>query len=382
MMASVLLRNEVFTRVIQDEKSWDAIRDDWDNLHDASSTASPPLAYTWLRGWWHVYQPTLRPGSLRIITVWRAAHLIGALPLYIRYGRGGPLGVRRLGFISTGEAELEETCPDYMNLLCLPGEEVRCAAATWQAIGQMTWDHLDLLDLPDDTPLLHLERPFPDIQVFSRGNCPVADLAGGFDTYIGELSAKTRQHARQYIRAADRQRAVIELAGPTDVDQFFDDLVRLHQERWTAEGKPGCFAAARFSELHRYLAREWVPKGRAVLARLTLEGQVYVVLYGFVTASKFAFYQSGVRRGDTGPFNSPGTTANLLLMRELSKRGVTAYDFLRGSSSYKERLATMESHLIGVQSWRPTFRAAVYRSARFGERVVRKGMSFIKRPNP
>jgi CelD/BcsL family acetyltransferase involved in cellulose biosynthesis len=357
------------TRVVQDEAEWDALRTEWEALFEASPTASTPLDFMWLRSWWSVYGPTYGAGGLRVFTFWRGTQLVGALPLYMSVGPGGPLGVRALRFISTGESQYEETCPDYLNLLCLPGEEANCTESVWGELGCTAWDYLEFLDLPADSPLLH----DPEAKLVQRGSCPVAELGQGFDTYLTRLSAKTRQHARQYLRAADRSGAVLELATETDTDLFFDDLVRLHQERWTAEGKPGCFAAPRFAEFHRGLARAWVPVGRAVLARLSHEGQVYAVLYGFITGSKFDFYQSGITRTDSHALVSPGTTANLLLMRALTVRGVAEYDFLRGSSSYKERLATRSNPLAGIRIWRPTFRSAVHHSIRLVGRVVRKG---------
>jgi CelD/BcsL family acetyltransferase involved in cellulose biosynthesis len=153
----------------------------------------------------------------------------------------------------------------------------------------------------------------------------------------------------------------------------------LHQERWNLDGKPGVFAAPRFIEFHRNLIGEWLPRGRAVLARLSLGGKAVVVLYGFITGRKFDFYQSGARREITGPLRSPGILAHLLLMRTLSDRGVTEYDFLRGSSSYKLRLATRENRLAGVRIWRPTLRAAIYRSVQLAGRVLGKGQRLISR---
>lgn len=266
-------------------------------------------------------------------------------------------------------------------MLYQPGEEATCVESVWQAVGLMAWDHLELLDLPEGTPLLRTQSVPRNAQRFSRGRCPVADLAGGFEAYIGSQSANTRRQARKYLRAAARHDAVFELATQADTVRFFDDLIRLHQERWTAEAKPGCFSAARFTEFHRGLVRDWVPSGRAVLARLSHTGHVYAVLYGFINRSTFEFYQSGVRLGATGPLQSPGNLTHLLLMRALADRGVTEYDFLRGSASYKERLATRENHLIGVQIWRPTLRTVVHRSARFAERIVRKALHLVRRPS-
>jgi CelD/BcsL family acetyltransferase involved in cellulose biosynthesis len=367
----------VIARVVSSVGDWDAIRYDWNELYAVSPTASTPLDYAWLRGWWKAYGPTLRDSSLQVVTVWRGAQLIAAAPLYVRGGTGNALGLRRLGFISTGEAEFEETCPDYLDMLCQPGAETTGASVIWQAIGRMAWDQLELIDLPEGTPLLRAGVGPTDVRRFPSGVCPIADLTGGFDAYLGRLSPNSRQRARRLLRAARRDKAAFELATEAGRDQFFDDLVRLHQDRWSANGKPGCFSAPRFTEFHRELVREWLPQGRGILARLSHEGQVYAVLYGFVAGTKFDFYQSGIRLGE-GPFDSPGNTAHLLLMKALAGRGITAYDFLRGSSSYKERLATRQASLVGIRIWRPTIRAASHRSLQFAGRIAGKGRSILK----
>lgn len=329
-----------------------------------------------------MYQPTLRDACLRIVTVWRAKQLIGAIPLYIRRGRGGPFAIRRLGFISTGESESEETCPDYLNILCQPEEEACCADSVWRAIGLMAWDHLELLDFPEDTPLLQTASLPANMQIFSRGKCPVADLTGGFDAYLGRLSSNSRQQARRLLREGEQAGTHFELIGMDRVACAFDDLVRLHQERWTADGKPGVFATPRFVEFHRNLIWQWLPVGRVILARLSLASEPVAVLYGFLTRQTFDFYQSGIRLETAGRLRSPGNLAHLLLMKALTSQGVTAYDFLRGSSSYKERLATRDNQLISVHIWRPTLRATIYRTGRFAGRIMRMGYRFVRRRRP
>jgi CelD/BcsL family acetyltransferase involved in cellulose biosynthesis len=66
-------------------------------------------------------------------------------------------------------------------------------------------------------------------------------------------------------------------------------------------------------------------------------------------------------------------------MRALTERGVTAYDVLRGSSTYKERLATRENRLVGVRLWRPTPRAAVSRLVRLAGHIVVKSQQLMRR---
>jgi len=369
----------VTTRTIREEGEWDAVRDDWNTLYAASPYSSVPLDFVWLRAWWRVYGALYGTGGLRVVTVWRGSQLIGALPLYVSRGVGNSLGARHLRFISTGEEEHEETCPDYLNLLCLSGEEAVCADAIWREVARMDWDHLEFLDLTEDSPLLRSSALPHDARSFSRGRCPIADLADGFEAYLKRLSLKSRQQARRVLREGERAGAQLEFVDAGQGAGAFDDLVRLHQERWTLEGKPGAFAAARFTEFHRNLIQEWLPSGRAVLARLSIASVPVAVLYGFVNGQKFDSYQLGARRDAGSLVHSPGILANLLLMRALAERGVTAYDFLRGSSSYKQRQATRENQLVGVQIWRPTLRAAIHRSGRLAQRVFGKGQQLMRR---
>jgi CelD/BcsL family acetyltransferase involved in cellulose biosynthesis len=110
-----------------------------------------------------------------------------------------------------------------------------------------------------------------------------------------------------------------------------------------------------------------------------LPDEPLAVLYGFVSNRKFDFYQSGIRREALGRLVSHGTLANLLLMRTLAQRGVTAYDFLRGSSFYKERLATHKNGLVGMEIWRASPRAALHRVAQLAARAGIKARELAKK---
>ena len=369
-------------RIIGDVAAWDAIRADWDALHQASPTASTPLDFAWLRHWWDVYGPVYGQGGLCIITLWRGARLVGAVPLYLDVGRGGWLGVRCLRFLSTGEEEFEEVCADYLDLLHLPGEDKACAQAAWRAIDAMAWDTLELLDLSEHAALLRWLSAFPRharLQLSSRGACPIAWLGDGFEAYLGSLSSKTRKHARQYLRDAEHAGIVAELADAAAADSHLDDLVRIHQERWVAAGEAGCFSAPRFTEFHRGLVRRWTASGRVVLARFSHQGRAFAVLYGFVTGRKFDLYQFGVAPLDPGVVRSSGTAANLLLMRQLAQRGIAHYDFLRGVSTYKKSLATEQRQLFCATCRRHTARALLDRLRQLCVRAIRR---FIKLVSP
>lgn len=354
-------REPLSTRIITDAASWDAIGESWDELYSSSPSASTPLHRVWLRSWWEIYGRAYGRDGLRIVTIWRGPTLLAALPLYLGRCRGGIVGARELRFISTGEAEFEEICADYMNLLYRAEDGAASAALVCEAVSRMRWQRMELRDVPAESILVaafqHGRAAALRVHVRSRGACAVADLEQGFAAYLAALSSKTRMRARQELRKFERSEATFELADASNAGDFFADLVRLHQQRWIADGEPGCFAAPRFLAFHRELVKHWIPAGRAVLARLVVEGQAVAVLYGFRHGPEFELYQLGVLRDAPGAIHSPGTVANLLLMSRLADDGVTHYDFLRGLSSFKRSLTTLERPLVSLLAARQGPRA-------------------------
>jgi CelD/BcsL family acetyltransferase involved in cellulose biosynthesis len=285
------------------------------------------------------------------------------MPLYLRHGRG-PLGLRRLGFLGTGEAQCEEVCAEQMSLLVLPPHEPAATQMVWQAIGRLDWDQFELLDVHQGSPLLRAGAGLTGAQLIDRDQCPVADLSGGFESYLQRHSSRGRQQIRRLLREGERAGARLRILEGDELESGFQDLMTLHQARWKADGRPGAFSAPRFTEFHHRLALLWLPRGLALIARLSVDADPVAVVYGFLQGGKFDFYQSGVRMGALGPVRSPGRLAHLLLMRALADRGVVAYDFLRGSAGYKVQLATRSLPLMEIRAWRPSLRTMLHRSLR------------------
>lgn len=376
--------------VLRTSTGWAALRGEWDELFDASPTASPPLRWEWLRLWWRIYGGEYGGGGLRIFTVRREGRLLGVLPLYLRARRCHPLDQRCLCFLSTCEEEYEETCPDYLDLLHLPGEAETCLQALHPAIfasGTCDWDELDFRGLSPSSPLLawreHGGGPADSPLATEFQSTCQADLSGGFDAFLDAMPQNRRKRTRRLLRSGEAEGVAFELAaGAEGADRFFQTMAALHERRWSEAGHQGCFAAPRFLEFHQALAREQVPSGRAVLAMLSHEGEAGAVLYGFIVRDRFYLYQMGVLRDRLGPVDSPGILGNLLLMKSLSERGFATYDFQRGAAVYKERLSTVREPLLRLRASRPTFRTAVHVGVRASRWLARKGRQLVVRTAP
>lgn len=336
----------------------------WNTLFAASASASPFLHYDWLKQWLELYGPeyTSLQAGLRVLLFRQGGELVGALPLYVRRGNYPFSGPRAIRFIGTGEAENEEACPEYLDLLALPDEEAACLDALHTLLlegDDFPWKALRLDAVGESSALLRLPERLSlqaESQVVEEGTCPIADLNGGWDAYLERLPGDHRSQYRRLLKKATQAGARLELAATSgQVEAYFEQLVLLHQRRWLAAGKPGCFAAERFRWFHHALAHAWVPTGQAILARLVHDDRTLAVNYGYCLRGRFYFYQSGVRIEEDGAVRYPGLVAHLFLMQALAARGMHEYDFLKGESVYKHKFATASTTLRQVTLERPSW---------------------------
>lgn len=372
------------TELIREPQRWDAIRAPWQALHQAAQ-GRWATEFDWLRTWWEVYGGVCaqRHKSLMLLALWEGDQLVAAAPLYVRRPRLSDAG-RVVMFIGTGEREREEVCPDYLDVLCRRDRpQATAVLLDWLLRERVNeFDRLELNDVAQDSLAAQWGRQrLSDaaMEVAPRGNCPIADLSGGMEAYLARLSANERSQARRRLKEAKALGATLEMAGPESVDQYFDELVELHQSRWRAAGRPGCFASRRFTDFHRRLARQWLGEGKALLSRLRLDGKTIAVKYGFLYYNKYDFYQSGVRLEGEQRLRSPGTVSFLMLFEELIRRGVTRFDFLRGDSNYKQRLATSAQSLAQVRWTRWSWRTNVACASRFLHRGSMKVAHLLRR---
>ena len=375
--------------IVREASVWASLAAEWDALFAVSPTAAPPLRREWLQTWWQVYGAHYAAANgtdsgLRLYLVRRGNILIGALPLYIRKA-GSPLAPRRLGFLSTGEDEHEETCAEHLNLLHLPSEAQACLDALLPVLLASRpdgWDELSLGPIPLASPLAAWQSAVGDgtsaFQVTETGPCFVADLSGGFEAFQAGLSANSRKLTRKRLNGAAQAGARIEVAeNKTDALEMLAQVAELHQARWETVGKPGCFASPRFTAFHRTLIEAGVESGEAVVARLVCGGEVLAAMLGYAAGDKFDSYAAGANLNDDESVMSPGIVLHLLLMQHLSKRGIARYDHLSGTMRYKQQYSSEEQPSFTLYRARPSARVAAGRAASLLQKVGRKGLRLV-----
>ncbi|MDO8184226.1 GNAT family N-acetyltransferase [Conexibacter sp. JD483] len=216
------------------------------------------------------------------------------------------------------------------------------------------WDRLRLDGLHADDAALLLDAlggPSPRVAVTVEQS-PVADLQEG-DDVLAQLSGSRRQRIRRSLRAFG-ELSTEWAQTPQQGAEILDELIALHQQRWTAAGEPGAFADARYVAFHRALVARLLPRQQVALVRVrrAADGETVGCLYGLRDGDRLCFYQGGLRQYDDNRLRA-GVAGHIAFMRACREHGLASYDFLAPATRYKSELAAREETLSWIEVSRP-----------------------------
>ena len=191
-------------------------------------------------------------------------------------------------------------------------------------------------------------------------------LRGTGTAYLDTLSANTRYQIRRSIRlyAARGPLTATFAATVAEAMEYFDAMKGLHQEYWTARGKPGSFAFPYFEQFHRVLIAECLPKGTVELMRVSAGDEAIGYLYNFISDGWVCAYHTGFRY-EADPKLKPGLVSHYLCIEHHLRNGARLYDFLAGNERYKANLANPGPNIADLVIQRPVLKLRFEQAARW-----------------
>lgn len=309
-----------------------AARSGWQALCDRCPACTPFQRPDWLLPW----VQCLGPAEPWILAVHAAGQLVGLAPLF-RYGREQDGRAQRvLALLGAGAS-------DHLDMLLAPGHERPALAAILAELHarRAEWDVCELDEQQPDSPLASGALPAPagspsewTVTVAQQSVCPLLHLPDHVDHLAQHVPARHLARFRQYQRRARREGALrLERARPGNHARLLDELFRLHALRWQQGGEPGVLAQPEVRALHARAAEAFAARDALVLYGLWLDERPIACLYGFFEARTLCFYLSGF--DPALAHLSPGTLIVGMVIEDAIARGMTAFDFLRGSEPYK-----------------------------------------------
>lgn len=314
----------------------------WTALEQRLPSAGLFCRWTWTRTWLEHFGDQV-PHAFVIAE--RGGVPVGAVLLADGVGRRrGPFPIRTLHLGTAGEAAADSVFVQYNRLLVAPSDRVEFARALLGLARRRRWDELHLDGFtPEDAEALVAAEPRLEM---TRMPCPTMDLELVREAE-GDVLSALRSSVRWRIRRSLRAVGPVEVDWATDTAtamEIFEELIALHQARWTAVESPGVFASARFTAFHRALIPRLMEEGSVMLFRVRTADGTLGCLYGHVEDGRLLQYQSGLATTEDNRVK-PGLVVHALCMEACLERGLLAYDMLAGGVRYKRELANSEREL-------------------------------------
>jgi CelD/BcsL family acetyltransferase involved in cellulose biosynthesis len=314
-------------RVLDGYHELPALCASWQALCERCPACTPFQRPDWLLPWVQHFGPA----EPWIFAVHAVDHLVGFVPLF-RYWRDGGDGPQRvLALLGAGIS-------DHLDLLIEPGWERPVLAAVLGQLGvrRADWDVCELDEQQPDAPLAALSSSgmAGSVTLSLQSVCPVLSLPAQVEQLAQHVPAAHLRRFEQYRRRARREGTLrLERATADRCERLLDGLFRLHASRWQQSGEPGVLAHPGMREFHAKAATQFAARDALALYGLWLDDRLIACLYGFFEAHTLYFYLSGF--DPAVAHLSPGTLIVGLVIEDAIQRGMTRFDFLRGSEPYK-----------------------------------------------
>jgi len=343
--------------IIRTIDDFDKLEVAWQNLSEASATTSIFQTYQWNRTWWKYFG---KRGDLYLVHFKKGESSIAIAPFFRdRVEWAGKEWYHALRFIGSNVSQpigqpllglLSYT--DYLDLLILPGyeTEVLNRLADLLAELQTEIDEILLESVPSTSLLLQelssrLKQKGIHVETTPCSTHQQVELPGNWDEYLATLSKNSRYHARRALKkieVPDRRLFTVHQAQTlSDIEFHFEEMVRLHQNRWNRLGSLGTFAENRNLQFHREVVQHfykmgWIqlnilspveePDSVAIDLNYHYKGKLFGIHCTVDDESEY--YQAG-----------PGTSLIYHTLKSAMIEGCLHYDFLRGEEPYKQVLA-------------------------------------------
>ena len=354
----------------------------------------PFRSWEWLSTWWRHYGPSAglsaglsagradRTRQLQVLCVLDEAGVpAGFAPFYSEDSAASGRVLRLLGD--------GEVCSEYLGVLAVAGREEAVALAIADHLADRfhvprsspdRWDLLLLEAVADDDPVLRpmlaqLRQLGGAVHCRPGPGCWRIELPGSWEEMCARLSKNQRRQVRRLLQANERRGVVLhKVERLSELPEAFEHLIDLHQRRWQARGRSGCFASDRFLAFHRDVTPQLLRAGQLQLLWLEAEGTPLAAEYQMAGAGTIYLYQAGL---DPDRLKwEPGHLATARVLQLAIAQGCRRFDFLRGNEPYK---AQWQAEFHGNTSVRVIAPRVVARARHQAWLAVRTAKDWVRR---
>jgi CelD/BcsL family acetyltransferase involved in cellulose biosynthesis len=167
----------------------------------------------------------------------------------------------------------------------------------------------------------------------------------------------------------ERTEAPGELAAP------LTDFFRLHSARWASDGGSQGIKGSGVEAFHRDATQLLAERGRLRMYTMKVGGRAVASVYGIIHRDTFVYFQSGY--DPEWRNRSVGLVLVGETFRDALASGLTEYDFLRGTETYKSDWVTKQRRTVSVRVHGGTWAGRWFTRSEELAREVRNGAKAV-----
>jgi CelD/BcsL family acetyltransferase involved in cellulose biosynthesis len=367
---------------VEDAAGLGALREEWNELLEASPADGLFLTWEWHSSWWRHLAADSR---LSVLAVRRGSRLVALAP-FAHHRGGGRLriGASRLKPLGNGPVG-----SDYLDLVARAGEEIRALrVVAGELERRRTIVELpQLLRRSSGAELLARlleQRGWRSLERVTH-LCPYADLRDHtWESFLQSLGARHRENVRRRIRKLEAGFDVrfTRVEDPGELPEAFAALLDLHHRRWAPRGGSDGLHTPELIAFHRDFSRLALERGWLRLYLLHVGGRPAAAIYGFRYRDRFLHYQGGFDPAHA--HLGVGLVSMAFAIREAIAEGAREFDFLHGEEPYKFLWARDVRELMRLELYPPSpagrLRFELRRAARGAKSRIKRWLGREPRP--
>lgn len=332
-------------------------RDNWNRALYQSLDNHVFLSWEWLAIWWKHYGAGRK---FLCVIAENDGEIVAAAPLMVKPRSFFGFRLKEIGFLGN-------PLSDYNTFLILDGYQ-KCIPNLLKYAEDNSggWDYANFRDVPNGSKTLDLLEGIVDqigLQISLGSKCHRLMLPRTFDEYFRSLSLNFRHTLRNRERALSKGNQVRFFVCknkseiPFALKSFFNFNIKWCQKK----GTESCLVTdPKAMSFYRDIAYSFMEKGWLALNLLTVNDEPVSAAFNFVHGDKFYAYLPGANPEFTS--FGVGNIQILFLIKYAFENGLTEFDFLRGTESYKQRWNAVPNFNVQFRKMRSPVLHLIYNS--------------------
>lgn len=371
-MPSTPTKNRVL-ELLTPEQTGDALAT-WKQLDTEHPTPHITASWPWVRAWIDAYGDVVTPR----VVLWREGEAIVGCGLVVESTNRlmGRVPIRTVHLGTSGEIEPGGAWAEYVRPWVYRDHESAAFEEQLIAAASNVPSHRFDIDGIDRRLFEAVGFRADELESHTSFAYEFSKISRGSDIREQILAGLGKSTRKNVKRRLNKYPSLQVQWTDSANDQILDELIELHQARWTETNEAGSFAEHRFETFIRTFVRLAAGQDRYALSRVfDDEGTVGCQLL-LREENRVQDYVAGFASTETR--QSPGLICHFANIVEAARRNLHEYEFLIGDARVKRDLSNSSRDVIWAKQVRPTRRTRVLSAARRAYRFAKKMRAVTK----